>query len=117
MKNISSNTVLCIAALTFGIGSNIVTAGNDSEKKSRAGFNCFNAGPSNWTHCWRVKDFSDRAIAVSVYSEDGTAFLGTELLIHEDVYHGRPCPQDGGEWELNPAIPYYACHHFHTGHH
>ena len=46
-------------------------------------------------------------------------FLGTEILIHEDVYNEQPCMgEGGGEYhylggpdEPQP-IPYYACHHF-----
>lgn len=108
--NIVAGAVLCAV-------SGYALAGNNAEKLNRAGFVCFNAGPSNWVHCWRAKDFSDRAIAVKVFSEDGSEFLGTELLIHQDVYNGQPCPQDGGDWELQSGIPYFACHHFHTGHH
>jgi hypothetical protein len=54
-------------------------------------------------------------------------FLGTELLIHVDLYNGQPCPQlnrPGGEPILyedlrqTPApLPYFACHHFETAHH
>lgn len=107
-----------ISATTLFVLSGSAIAGNNAEKKAKAGFACFNAGPSNWTHCWRAKDFSEPAIPVSVYSEDGSEFLGTELLIRQDLYHGQPCPQDGGEeWELNESLGYYACHHFETGHH
>lgn len=55
----------------------------------------------------------------------GTAtgeFWGTELLIHEDLYNGQPCPQDplnGGEpgayihlSDLGLPLPYFVCHHF-----
>lgn len=49
-------------------------------------------------------------------------FWGTELLIHEDLYNGQPCPQDpfdGGEpgayihvSDLGLPLPYFVCHHF-----
>jgi hypothetical protein len=48
-------------------------------------------------------------------------FLGTELLIHVDLYHEQPCPQDElTEYEdlrETAGLPYYACHHFETEHH
>ena len=92
-------------------------AGPSAEKLERAGFFCFVAGPSDYVHCWKAEDFSDPAISVMVFNQDGTRFLGTELLIHENQYNDQPCPQDGGDWDYMEVIPYFACHHFYTGHH
>ena len=91
----------------------------------RAGWACFNAGPHNWVHCTPPgAGASPATMSVRVFdTEDRYAteaeFLGTELLIHVDHYHGQPCPQNGlSEYEdLRPIAPYYACHHFETEHH
>ncbi len=117
-KAVGKLTIALLSVVTLGLSAGNVVAGNNAEKKANAGFDCFEGPPPNlWTHCWRVKDFSEPAIAVKVYSEDGAEFLGTELLIREDLYGGQPCPQDGGEWAHIEGLGYYACHHFHTGHH
>ncbi len=76
-------------------------------------------GPSNWTHCVLERHFGNPVIPVKVLSEDGGQLLGTEQLLREDIYSGQPCPQDGLDfWDfLGEEFPYFACHHFHTGHH
>jgi hypothetical protein len=117
MDRIKKYASIFISLVFIFTASAYAMAGANAEKLERAGFMCFPAGPSDWTHCWKVKDFSQPAIAVKVFSYDGMDFLGTELLIHEDHYSGQPCPQDGGDWEHQVVIPYFACHHFYTGHH
>jgi hypothetical protein len=95
---------------------------------SRAGWTCFNAGPNNWVHCVPPgSGASSATMSVRVFDtqdvNDAEAeFLGTELLIHVDLFHEQPCPQDeSGEYEdlrETPApLPYFACHHFDTEHH
>jgi hypothetical protein len=93
----------------------------------QAGWNCFNAGPNNWVHCTQPgAGASPATMSVRVFDTEEVSateaeFLGTELLIHVDLYHGQPCPQDElGEYEdlrETAGLPYYACHHFETGHH
>lgn len=52
-------------------------------------------------------------------------FWGTELLVHDDVYRGQPCPQDplqvlgdgtAGAYvdvaDLGVSMPYVVCHRF-----
>jgi hypothetical protein len=79
---------------------------------------CFNAGPSNWKHCLNPRLLGNPSVSVKVFSEDGSQFLGTEQLIRYDIYSGQPCPQDGlDQWDFLGDPPYFACHHFHTGHH
>lgn len=79
------------------------------------GWSCFPAGPFNWVHCVNPADtdFDRVAISVKVFDDETGDFLGTEQLIHELVYHGQPCPQDGlEEYEIVEDTPYMACHHF-----
>ena len=110
---------IMIALLSMVIIVATVSAGgNTAEQLGDAGWTCFNAGPSNWTHCMKKNPATGpSAIPVKVFSVDGTEFLGTELLIRADLYNGQPCPQEGGgDYEGldlvgDEAIDYYACHH------
>lgn len=79
--------------------------------------------PDNWTHCIRNNPFvSDppATVQVKVFGPGGHPFLGTEILIHKDVYKDQPCATDGGGLyhDVEPilGIPYVACHHFSTDH-
>ena len=109
--------MISLAAIGFfagGASASRLTAGQLAE----AGFDCFEAGPSNWTHCLNLQKFGKPAVRVLVFSEDGSEFLGTEQLLREDIYAGQPCPQDGlGSWDSEAVPGYFACHHFSTGHH
>jgi hypothetical protein len=56
-------------------------------------------------------------VVVKVFGVPGYPFLGTELLIRDDLYNNQPCPQDGlDKYEdlSGEGLPYYACHHFDT---
>jgi hypothetical protein len=99
----------------------------------RAGWDCFNAGPNMWVHCLPPgAGASPATISVRVFDTQDVGdreaeFLGTELLIHVDLYNDQPCPQltePGGErvlyedLRLTPEpLPYFACHHFETADH
>jgi hypothetical protein len=99
--------------------------GLTADELGNAGWGCHIAGPHRWTHCDKAKEGA-RSTTVRVFSTDGQTFLGTEQLLHDDVYADRPCPQDdqnpgtgfGAHWvDLSgppplPGIPYWACHHF-----
>ncbi|MEE8486355.1 MAG: hypothetical protein V3S38_07405 [Acidimicrobiia bacterium] len=103
------------AVLAGGSGS----GGHTADQLADAGWNCFNAGPSNWTHCVPPANGSGgaKAITVKVFGVEGSPFLGTEILLSADVYNGQPCMTDGGEpYSYVPPFDAYACHHFDTGH-
>jgi len=107
--------LVTLAALAF---SGTAWAGHVPAQLERAGYFCFNAGPSNFTHCLKAEQFGYPAVPVKVFSEDGNDYLGTEMLLREDIYKGQPCHQDGLDyWEYNGDIGYYACHHFYTDQH
>lgn len=92
--------------------------GHSADQLVNAGWFCFNAGPSNWTHCFAPGGGSPQTVQVKVFGETGSPFLGTELLILQDIYGGQPCPQDElATYEPVAGTPYMACHHFETGHH
>jgi hypothetical protein len=110
--------MVVVAAPAAARGVSPATLGN-------AGWFCFPV-PGLGVHC--VKDaeglFSGESDAVSVMIFEGTdpasrnaEFLGTELLIHDHLFAGQPCPQDGGAYfDLSgEGLPYFACHHYDTG--
>ena len=92
--------------------------GHTADQMERAGYDCLNFPPHGWKHCL---DFDALlagevvVIPVKVFSGDGLEFLGTELLLHEDVYRAQPCPQNDMDiWDGPNDFGYYACHHFNT---
>jgi hypothetical protein len=108
--------ILVLLAFTFGTAFG---HGHTADQLVAAGWTCFNAGPNNWTHCNPPgTGNSDSVIQVKVFGESGYPFLGTESLIHKDIYErGRqqPCSTDGGgPYHFLGVPPYYACHHFST---
>jgi len=110
---------LLVVLLLLIVVSTVSAHGNDSDRLSNAGWNCIVAGPNNWIHCFAPGQSMARGQAgnVMVFGGDGHPFLGTELLIHEDVYNGQPCAADNGEpYHFLVDPPFYACHHFETPH-
>lgn len=127
--------LVAVVALLGSVMGIAYAAGNTPSDLSANGWSCINAGVTNWIHCFPPSvdladivdvDITNNPASLQVKVFDDVApnpFLGTELLIREDLYHGQPCPTDElGEYEpldLNgdTFIDYYACHHFETGHH
>lgn len=109
-------TPLIVTLCLFG--GTTTAGGLTSEQLVRAGYICGEAGPNDWIHCFLARKFGQPSIPVKVFSQDGTEFLGTELLLRADKYRGnQPCPQDGLDiWDPFAVEGYLACHHFDTGH-
>lgn len=109
--------LLCTSAFFAGpVGAK----GHNADQLADAGFDCFPAGPNLWIHCMDVDKLlgGHRVVSVKVFSVEGTDYLGTELLLHEDVYAAQPCPQDDlNLWGPLGDTGFYACHHFSTDHH
>ena len=119
MNTVLKSTILLMGTLAFFTGP-AIAGGHTATQMEEAGFTCFPAGPiiTNWTHCLDLDKFGTPVVPVKVFSEDGIEFLGTELLLREDIYSGQPCPQDDLDlWDPDAVPGYYACHHFSTGHH
>ena len=118
MRQLRKMILIALSAGTLLLASaGSAVAALTAEQLVSAGFLCQVAGPHDWVHCFNGQLIGrGRApIPVMVFSGDGSLFLGTEHLIHENVYAGQPCPQDGlDQWEYVGVIPYYACHHFAT---
>ena len=109
---------IVLLAASYLFGSAGTAGGLTSSQLERAGYVCFPAGPNSWIHCLLERKLGKRSIPVKVFSVDGEEFLGTELLLHADIYSGQPCPQDGLDtWDPLALPGYFACHHFDTGHH
>jgi hypothetical protein len=122
MRISSITTIMATLAATmlFVSGAN-AQGGHTADQLDRAGYTCFNDGPSNFKHCWIQSKIGNPVIPVKVFSEDGMTFLGTEQLLRDDIYAGQPCPQDEIDlWDFidfGGGLGYFACHHFYTGHH
>ena len=114
--------LLMAAAMTSGAG--VAEAhGNSPAKRVNAGWNCINIEPLG-VHCFPPgSGASSASIPVQVFDTDNplatnVTFLGTEILIRADLYHGQPCPQEGLD-EYEGPIPvgpddYFACHRYDT---
>lgn len=114
IRSVTAIMVSLVAMVLFASGSS--ARGVTAEQLARAGFDCFNAGPNDWTHCLSFRHFGNPSVRVMVFTEDGEQFLGTELLLRGDIYAGQPCPQNGLDaWDFDDGIGYFACHHFDTG--
>ena len=111
---------LAAAVLLLIVGVAGVSAhgeGNSPAHLTEAGWSCENV-PGLGVHCFAPGTvFGRPTVQVKVFdTADPTAehapYLGTELLIRDDLYAGQPCPQEGlDEWFLLP-FGYRACHHY-----
>ena len=118
MINSMQKAGVAVSLIAFSLSAGPAFAGVTAEKLIKAGYTCFPTGPHDWIHCMRVEKFGYPSVPVKVFDEAGVEFLGTELLLRYDIYDGQPCPQDDlEEWDFLEQPPYYACHHFKTGHH
>jgi hypothetical protein len=114
--------VMLIAA-TMASGTGVAEAqGNSPAKRVAAGWFCFDV-PDLGVHCVPPgSGASSASIPVQIFdtSDPGDSdapFLGTEILIRADLYHGQPCPQEGLEeyFDLSgEGLPYFACHRYDT---
>ncbi len=114
-------TLVAVAALLVTMMAGVAAAdarGVSPEKLQNAGWECFD-NPLG-THCTQggldaVFAGEANTIHVMVFDLEDGEFLGTELLVHDDVFNDQPCPQDGGEYfQVTPV--YWACHHYETPH-
>ena len=116
--------LLMAAAMTSGAG--VAEAhGVSPAKLNQAGWDCDNIAPLG-VHCFPPgSGASSASISVLVFdtADPGAMhapFLGAEILIRADLYHGQPCPTDGLDeyhgLDLfgDSAIDYYACHFYDT---
>lgn len=102
--------------------------GNTPAQLTQAGWTCMNV-PGLGVHCigpGAFKSLSTVPVKVFDTADPGASdapFLGTELLINDDIFNGQPCPQsEHGEYDFLPAAAtgfpadYWACHHYDVTH-
>ncbi len=121
MHKLKLSVVVSLIAVSILFIQTTQARGLSNTRMMQQGWFCFTAGPNNWVHCINpAAAFDEMALNVMVFdsTDPGSSgtFLGTELLIHEEVFAEQPCPQDSGEYEALDGLPYYACHHFDTNH-
>jgi hypothetical protein len=122
MKNKTLMMTMLVAVLMSVLAPAAFAGGQTSATLENAGWDCFEAGPNNWTHCVApstangTRSPEAKGTVVKIFSVDGSEFLGTELLISASVYAGQPCSTDGGgAYGYVPPLDAYACHRFSTG--
>jgi hypothetical protein len=94
----------------------------------KAGWTCIAPLPvTDEQHCFGPKGFDRlitgeaKAVKALVFDPSGQEFLGVELNIRGDLFHGQPCPTDPPTYEytyLGPifGLDYWACHRFDSDH-
>ena len=94
----------------------------------KAGWTCIAPLPvTDEQHCFAPKGFQGliteerKAVKALVFDPTGQEFLGVEINIRGDVFHGQPCPTDPPSYEytyLGPifGLDYWACHRFDSDH-
>ena len=58
---------------------------------------------------------ADRPATFTLLVFDSGVFIGTDLLIREDLYRGQPCRAFNGPYRFIPRIGYYECLHLVNG--
>lgn len=106
--------VAAAIGLLLLIGAPAASAASGPATLTAAGWTCF-VPPGDVVHCQPPgTKMGNPTITLRVFggidpSAASAPFLGTELLVREDLYHGQPCPRN--EWIILP-FGYRACHHF-----
>lgn len=117
--------LLAAAALASSAGS---AGAVTTSKLEKAGWTCIAPLPvTDELHCARPggleRLFSGeaRTLKLAVFDASGETFLGNELNVRGDIFHGQPCPTDPPTYEytyLGPTfgLDYWACHRFDSDH-
>ena len=90
MKRMTTAIVLTVAMMLMAAPAG--AHGQTADTLDNAGWNCFTAGPNDWTHCTPPSNASGSAQAtnVKVFTADGHTFLGTEILLSAAVMPVSP---------------------------
>jgi hypothetical protein len=117
--------MLATAALAGSAGPAGAATAPQLEK---AGWTCVTPLPvTDEPHCFGPKGFERfitgeaRVVKAAVFDDSGQEFLGVEINVRGDVFHGQPCPTDPPTYEysyLGPifGLDYWACHRFDSDH-
>lgn len=123
---IAALVVLFVAALA--VGQPAAAKGTSPAQLTKAGWDCFVPAPGDVVHCAhpgglaRVLSGDAETMTFKVFDTTDPAateapFLGTELIIRADLFHGQPCPRDPPSMQYTYLLPllgldYFACHHY-----
>jgi hypothetical protein len=124
-----------IPGLFVGLVTAVVLAGSaapagaaTAPQLEKAGWTCIAPLPvTDEQHCFAPNGFQGliteerKAVKALVFDPSGQEFLGVEINIRGDVFHGQPCPTDPPSYEytyLGPifGLDYWACHRFDSDH-
>jgi hypothetical protein len=118
-----------LVALALGASGSVAPAGAVTPSQLQEhGWTCITAVPvTDQLHCARSRGlermFSHEAktLKMLVFDSSGQTFLGTEMNVRGDIFHGQPCPTDPPSYKYTHLLPvfgldYYACHRFASDH-
>jgi hypothetical protein len=127
MKTKVAGIAVVVLLLALSATSVLAAGSNTPAQRGTAGWLCVVAGPHGWVHCFPPGAFASSAsLPVQVFDAEEPAssegdFLGTEILIRDDLYRGQSCAAGhGGPYDALPSdesgLPadYAACHHYDT---
>jgi len=113
-----SIVTLAAAAVAAIAASTASSGGHTAEQLMKAGWECVTP-PNDNVHCTKVIEELGTAPRVTfrVFDVATGEYLGTEMLVHVDVFTGEPCPTDPPSQaytDLRPilGLPYFACHRY-----
>jgi len=129
--------VLTLAlVLLGGLGLAVAMGSTVAQSAAAQGVNPKQLGKAGWdclfvlgaVHCAppgglaRVVDGSAETMTFRVFAttdpaDDGADFLGTELIVRNDLFNGQPCPTDPPSGQYTHLLPliglnYWACHRY-----
>ena len=118
MVRILIATLSAVAAGAAFAAAAASSGGHTAQQLIDAGWECVTP-PGDNVHCTKVIEELGTAprLTFRVFGVGTGEFLGTEMLVREDVFKGEPCPTDppSGEYtDLRPilGLPYFACHRY-----
>ena len=121
--------LFAIALAAVALGASASPAGAATAPRlEKAGWTCISPVPvTDEQHCFGPKGFERliteeaKAVKALVFDPSGQKFLGKEINVRGDVFHGQPCRTDPPTYEytyLGPifGLDYWACHRFDSDH-
>lgn len=111
-------STLLVAVTVAVVATTASSSGHTADQLINAGWECVTP-PNDNIHCTKVIEELGTAprLTFRVFDVRTGEYLGTEMLVHVDVFTGEPCPTDppSGEYtDLRPilGLPYFACHRY-----
>jgi hypothetical protein len=120
--------LVAVALVAVALAVSAGPAGAVTQSRlENAGWTCISPQPvTDEPHCFRPGGLQGlfsgeaRAVTALVFDLDGR-YLGTEINVRGDVFHGQPCRKDPPTYEYTHLLPifgidYWACHRFDSSH-